>query len=109
MIINSITGLGIGCPILELSGFYCPGCGVTRMIKSILIGNFKQAFFYNQLLFISTPIFIYLTIDYMYSNYKEKTPLINKIPNKVYYAYIAILIIFGIIRNIFPYFAPTNI
>lgn len=109
LIWGHFTHLYIPCLVYEITGLYCPGCGATRMIISMLHFDFKQAFFYNQLLFVSTPIFIVLFIDYVISNIRGKKELYKKIPNIVYYIYIALLIIFMIIRNIFPYFAPTNI
>ena len=65
LIWGHFTHLYIPCLVHEITGLYCPGCGATRMIISMLQGDFKQAFFYNQLLFISTPIFIVLFIDYI--------------------------------------------
>ena len=100
LIFSNITGIAVPCIFHSITGLLCPGCGSTRMFKSILLGNFKKAFYYNQLLFISLPIFIILLINYLYSNYKNVKPIINKIPKYIYYGYIVILIIFGIIRNI---------
>lgn len=101
--------ISIKCPIHLLTNLYCPGCGVTRMIKSILKLDFYQAFRYNQLLFILSPFFIFLFLDYVYSYIVKKESLYKKIPEYVWIIIIVLLIIFGIIRNIFPYFAPVNI
>lgn len=97
----------IYCPFHKITGLYCPGCGITRMIINITKGNFYQAFRYNPLLFILIPIAILLFINYL-SKYK----LINqKTQEKIYIFLIIILIIFGIIRNIpfFSYLKPTKI
>ena len=51
-----LTGMGLDCVIYENTGIKCPGCGVTRMCMNILHLDFKTAFSYNQLLFISLPI-----------------------------------------------------
>ena len=40
------------CVFLDTTGFYCPGCGVTRLIFSLLQFDFYQAFRYNPLIFI---------------------------------------------------------
>ena len=55
--------ISIPCPFHFITGLYCPGCGITRMIKSILKLDFYQAFRYNQLLFILLPFFIIIIID----------------------------------------------
>lgn len=35
------------CFFLKITGFYCPGCGGTRAVISMLNGNFIRAFRYN--------------------------------------------------------------
>ena len=79
------------------------------MITSIFKGDLYQAYRYNQLLFITFPVFIIYFIDYIYKTFKNKKTLLNKTPNYIWYIFIVLLIIFGIIRNIFPYFAPNII
>lgn len=104
--------LQLKCPIYSIFNLYCPGCGLTRMISSILRLNFYQAFRYNPLIFISLPIIILLSLD-KYINWlkDKKTCLYNKINNKTWYAILIITIIYFIIRNIetFDYLIPTSI
>ncbi|MDY2908306.1 MAG: DUF2752 domain-containing protein [Candidatus Faecimonas sp.] len=96
----------INCPIKEITGLYCPGCGITRMLQAILQLNFYQAFRYNPLLFISLPFFIFFTIEGIIT---KKDPLYNKIPNKILITIIIIFIIYGMLRNLplFDFLAPT--
>ena len=96
----------INCPIKEITGLYCPGCGITRMLQAILQLNFYQAFRYNPLLFISLPFFIFFTIEGIIT---KKDPLYNKIPNKILITIIIIFIIYGILRNLplFDFLAST--
>lgn len=101
--------ISIPCPVHFLTNLHCPGCGVTRMIKSILKLDFYQAFRYNQLVFVLLPFFIFLLIDYLIKKILNKESIYKKIPEKVWIVLIIIFFIFGIIRNIFPYFAPTTI
>lgn len=98
----------LDCPIKKTIGLYCPGCGITRMLLSILQLDFYQAFRYNPLLFICLPFFIFFLIEGIIS---KKEPLYNKIPTKIWVIIIAILIIYGILRNIpfFDFLAPTLI
>ncbi len=101
--------ISIPCPIHFITKLYCPGCGITRMIKSIIKLEFYQAFRYNQLVFLLFPFFLFLIIDYLIKIITKKEPINKKIPEYVWIILIIILLIFGIIRNIFPYFAPTTI
>lgn len=41
--------VGIGCPILFLTGIPCAGCGMTRAWASVLHGHFHRAFYYHPL------------------------------------------------------------
>ena len=79
------------------------------MLISILKLDFYQAFRYNPLLFILLPIAIFFYIDNLYCIYKNKNPLYKKINTKVWTVLLIILIIYGIVRNIYLPLAPTII
>ncbi|MCU0373474.1 MAG: DUF2752 domain-containing protein [Ignavibacteria bacterium] len=53
------------CIFNSVTGLQCPGCGGLRGTHSILHLNFSEAFFYNPLVFVSTPVIIYVIIYYM--------------------------------------------
>ena len=42
----------IVCPVRLLTGFPCPGCGTTRAIGAISIGDFEQAWSLNPIAFL---------------------------------------------------------
>ena len=48
----------VPCIFLKLTNLYCPGCGATRCILSLLKGNIKEAFQYNPIFFIMIPFLI---------------------------------------------------
>lgn len=100
--------LYLSCFIKKIFGFYCPGCGITRMLYSIITFDFYQAFRYNPLLFIMLPFGMLLYFDYLI---RKDHSLYKKIPNVVWYIIVIILIIYGILRNIplFSFLAPTEI
>ena len=107
LIISSIIELYIPCVFNEVTGLFCPGCGVTRMLKSMLKLDFYQAFRYNPLLFIFFPFIIYIIIDYIYSFYKKKKSKFKTLPQWFWNILLVITIIYWILRNIIPYLAPT--
>jgi hypothetical protein len=41
------------CPVLQLTGWQCPGCGSTRALYSLLHGDVAKAFAMNPLLLAS--------------------------------------------------------
>lgn len=78
------------------------------MIISIFKLDFAKAFRYNQVLFILFPFGLFLLIENIYSNFKNKEALYKKIPEWVWITLIIILIIFGILRNIIPELAIVD-
>ena len=46
----------ITCIIKYLSGISCPGCGMTRAVKSLIFFDFSKAFYYHPLVFLLLPI-----------------------------------------------------
>ena len=102
-------GIAIPCIFHKITGLYCPGCGITRMLISLLHGNIEEAFMYNQLLFIMLPFFILYGFYelYLYIVDKKDTILV-KIPKYYSYILLGIVLTWGIIRNlsIFPNLKP---
>ncbi len=97
--------IGIPCPIHYFTGLYCPGCGITRMIFSLINFDFYQAFRFNPLVFILLiGFFIWKLLEILF----QKKIVLN---NKITYTLLIIVITFGIMRNIplFSYLLPTVI
>lgn len=93
-------GVSIPCIFHSITGFYCPGCGVTRMCVNIIKLDFYNAFRSNPAVFCIIPILVAIFIRkgiYMlkYGEYKKE-----KWINIIEIILIAIMIIFGILRNI---------
>ena len=44
----SFTGIGIPCPIRAVTGYRCPGCGITHFAVNLLHGRVWEAFEANQ-------------------------------------------------------------
>ncbi|MCR8634236.1 DUF2752 domain-containing protein [Paenibacillus sp. N5-1-1-5] len=98
-----VTGIEIPCVFHELTGFYCPGCGMTRAVLSLLKLDFYQAFRYNPLLFLILPMYITYTI----ANKKQ----MPRISNVIMSVMLIVTLASGLLRNIpaFVWLAPTAI
>ena len=102
-------GINIPCLFNKVTGYYCPGCGITRCLFSIMSGHFYKAFNYNRLVFILLPfIFLYLIYNIYLYVFNKEDKIIKKIPNIIWLVLIIIVLLFGVIRNIdsFSYLAP---
>lgn len=106
--LNEKYSIYIPCIFHKITGLYCPGCGITRMLISIINLNYYQAFRYNPLMFILLPFFIIYYILYYIYWLKNKKLVIN---NKIWYTLLIIIIFYGIIRNLpfFKYLIPTKV
>ena len=104
--LNKTINLSIPCIFHKITGLYCPGCGITRMLFSLLELKFYQSFRYNPLLFVY--LFYYLI---KYIIYFIKNKKLYKLGNKEQITLIIILLTYTILRNIpyFSYLAPTKI
>ena len=101
--------IGFPCPFFEYLHIYCPGCGTTRMIRSLLHFEFYQAFRFNSLVFCLLFAFLGLIIAEIIYFIKNKK--IFNISNKIYVILIVIILVYWILRNIpfFSWLAPTVI
>ena len=53
-----LTGVGIPCPFRLLTGYMCPGCGITHCCVALLQFRFADAFSANPFLFVLMPFSI---------------------------------------------------
>ncbi|MBR3622289.1 MAG: DUF2752 domain-containing protein [Selenomonadaceae bacterium] len=93
-----ITGISIECPFHAITGYYCPGCGVTTLFLCLSVFDFYGAFHANPVLFVLSPVIFWLIVkDKIYRLNKQQH---NKTYNKIALTTIIILVAYGIIRNI---------
>lgn len=105
LLINHL--FSIPCLFYKTTGYYCPGCGITRVFISLIKFDFYQAFRYNPLVFCMLPFFIvygFITLkNWIYDNKNIK------VDDKIWYILLVLTIVFGVLRNtsLFSYLAPT--
>lgn len=99
--LNNKYGFSINCVFHELTGFYCPGCGITRCLFALLRLDFYEAFMYNQLVFILLPFLVALIVYRIYLYvFDKQDKILVKVPNMVWILLLVIVIGYGIVRNI---------
>ena len=100
-VISPVFGIHIACPIKHVTGFDCPGCGMTRTALSLLDGDFYQAFRFNSLVFILAPLFLLYYVLIAKGKKKESDLLL--------FAMLGLTLAYGVLRNtpMFSFLAPT--
>ena len=94
-----VTGIGIPCIFRLITGWSCPGCGVTTLILSALAGRFDLARDANPFLFYTWPLIAGFLIWAEVKAIKGRKYKADKIVNILMFAYIGALLIYGIVRN----------
>ena len=98
----------IPCVFHKLTGLYCPGCGITRMVMAILHFQFIEALHYNCFIFCLLPILI--IYGFIFYIHWVQDISIKKVPTWSINTLLVLFILFGVIRNIplFSFFAPIS-
>ena len=100
IVVTSILGYGIPCIFRTITGLQCPGCGVSRMLSSMIKLNFKDAFEYHPVLFISLPFLAVIFGDMLWRYIYHGNCELRKWENAVIIAIIVCLLVFCVIRNV---------
>lgn len=96
------TGFGIPCMFHLITGLKCPGCGVTRMAVALLQLDFAGAFEANPAVLVLSPVFLAVFIKYVGGYVKTGKWTMGAVQNAVMWSGIAVLMVYGILRNILP-------
>ncbi len=88
------------CPLLALTGFACPGCGLTRAFHSLFHGDIISALDFNLLMPIWAAIFGWVFVSLFLTTIGKKALPMWPTNPKFMSVYLVILVVFGIVRNI---------
>ncbi|MEJ7622505.1 MAG: DUF2752 domain-containing protein [Pyrinomonadaceae bacterium] len=88
------------CPLLTLTGFACPGCGLTRGFHALFHGDIVPALDFNLLLPVWAVVFTWVVVSLALLALRGRAlPMWPTYP-KVLSAFVVILICFGVLRNV---------
>ena len=96
------------CFFHELTGLYCPGCGVQRSFHALLNGHILTAIDYNLLFILFLPLIIYFILAFALDKKHSFSSFIYK---PVFsFAVVIVVVSFWVLRNIpmvpFSWLAP---
>ncbi|WP_295156761.1 DUF2752 domain-containing protein [Selenomonas sp. AE3005] len=97
----TVTGLSLPCPFHYLTGYYCPGCGITTMILCLSAGDIPSAFAANRALFVLAPVIIWLIIQDQ-TGLLMQTAWQKKLHQALLLTVLLSLLAYGVARNVFP-------
>lgn len=101
------SGLFPACPLYSLTGFACPGCGMTRGLHSLLHGDILQALDYNAMLPLILAFFGYLWLSMALYAIRGRGLTPGNVSVVMIWIMLVLLLVFGILRNL-PFY-PFNI
>lgn len=95
-----LTGLGIPCPIRFVTGYQCPGCGITHYVLAMAHLDLHEAYVANQLIFVLMPFLlgygIYRAVRYVRSGRQKYS-----VPEVIAFTVLLIIaIVFAVWRNL---------
>lgn len=97
------TGIGVPCVFHELTGLYCPGCGITRSALALLHLHIPQAYRENALVFWLLPMYLI----YVWAAKRR----MRRTGHAMMGVMLTITVAFGILRNVpaFDWLAPIDV
>ena len=93
------TGIAIPCLFRFVTGYLCPGCGVTHMCMALLQLDFKTAYASHPMLFILLPFLAVTVGKYILDYINRGIWSMNRLQMGTLYISAVLLIVYNIIRN----------
>ena len=107
-IFTLLTGWGIPCPVHLLTGWSCPGCGISRFFLALLRLDVKGALSQNLAVAVLLPLWMGVGVVEFWWNPKaleEPSTLLRVLE----LASVILLAVFGVLRNLpgFEFLLPS--
>jgi len=94
------------CPLYALTGFACPGCGLTRGFHELFHGDVLTALDFNALIPIWTAVFGYLFLSLVMTTVRGRGLSWKFVSPPVLVGFLILLLTFGVLRNL-PFYPFT--
>lgn len=95
-----LTGIAIPCVFRKVTGYKCPGCGITHMCMALMNFRFVDAYNSHPMLFVQLPFLLLIALRNLITYVKSGVSRVNRVETIVIYVCIALLLIFTVYRNI---------
>lgn len=88
------------CPLFALTGFACPGCGLTRGFHALFHGDVLMALDFNALIPVWAVIFGYVFVSLLLLAARGKGLPMWPTNPKFLWTFMIVLLAFGVLRNL---------
>lgn len=101
---NAAGSLFPPCVFHSMTGLFCPGCGITRMLHALVHGDLRGAFAMNAMVLLMLPVLATMLV-----NEARSRRMVPGAAARLMYspwAWLGVVVAFGVLRNLpFPPFA----
>jgi hypothetical protein len=95
-----------GCPLYSLTGFACPGCGLTRGFHALFHGDVIAALDYNAMLPFFGVLVGFGFLSLVYFALKGRRIPVNLVHPNFLWIFFVLMLVFGVTRNL-PWYPFT--
>lgn len=94
------TGFGIPCIFHLVTGWQCPGCGMTHMCIALLHLDIRTAYRSHPMMVVLLPVFGVVFVRYLVRYVYNGQRRLSRSENGIIYLCIALLLIYAVVRNL---------
>jgi hypothetical protein len=87
------------CPLFEVTGFACPGCGLTRGFHALFHGDVSAAMHFNALIPVWVVIFGYVFLSLCLLAIRGRGLKMWPTAPSFLWSFMIVLLVFGVLRN----------
>lgn len=88
------------CPLLQFTGFACPGCGLTRGFHALFHGDVVTALDFNLLLPIWAVLFAWIFVSLVLTAISGRGLKMPAMSGRTVWIVASVLLTFGVLRNL---------
>jgi len=94
------------CPLYSLTGFACPGCGLTRGFHALFHGDIPGALDHNAMLPFFAALIGFGFVSLIYFAIRGRRIPVNLLHPNALWVFFVLLLVFGVTRNL-PWYPFT--